>query len=218
MIFTRLAPLTLLATCVSIAAFGIGRFAFAPLTARESPRQEATAPQGQTWVALIADVRTLDHGREIKEKYYRNSYGSVRLEAYSPFSDGVLVTIHNLEQRMSYSRSGDGRWASLPLLRTMPLSPQTEPPVASSDVVSKDILGGRQVILVTKPENSRSWSAPDLNYLVIKSDQENGMRIREFLNIQLTEPDSALFAPPAGTTVRVASSIKDLLHGPLEKK
>lgn len=69
------------------------------------------------WVPFTADVRVVHrHGNdpETHGRFFRAADGSNRTDSYAPDRSWFVAAIHNMAAKVTYLRSGDGSWSSLP--------------------------------------------------------------------------------------------------------
>ena len=163
------------------------------------------------WAAFVADRRTSQAGQQLFSRYFQNSHGSQRTEAYSPDKSQRTVTIHNLDRRMSYFQGPKGDWAMLPLIAKFRDRPRRIPiGTGGLAAVSEKRLGVTVYEYISPDSGVRSLLAPDLNLFTLFSD--NGTSQEEVISLRLEEPDASLFYPPEVANVRMAKNIADLLR------
>ena len=197
----------------------------APKTAQQSAdlqaRRDAARkvrldlPPGPTaWVPVIAEIRVVDHGRIHFERFFRRGDGSVRMEARSPVSNQLAITIHNFEDGLSYTMRDDDGWASFPVLSSMIAPPPRQPRVPDRAEFSPvtEALEGIAVVEYHLG-TTRKLLAPQLNYLELLTEEHHGARQRQFFNIELAAPPDTLFRPEPGASIRQATSLKDFTQG-----
>jgi hypothetical protein len=210
-----------LACVLSSAGFVIGRGFSGSRHEGRPTRQSSTRPTTgpalpdgpAEWVPVIADVRTTDHGGEVREKFYRSRDGSTRIDAYAPATNARRTTIHNLPARATFYQSPAGLWSTIRLMSGIPTSPRTRLFLTKTEAAAAptpERLEQFTVFRLPRGEGAQAWLAPELNYLELKSASSGGDRVREFYNIQLVEPDPTLFSPPPNAQVREALTINDL--------
>ena len=162
------------------------------------------------WAAFVAEIRTTEPSGELLSRYYQNSQGSQRTEAYSPDKSQVVITIHNFERHMSYFKGPGGDWAMLPLIHKMRTQPRQMPINTPGLLPVPESRFGITVYEYTAPDSGvRALVAPNLNLFKMFSD--NGTRQEEVIGLRMLEPDASLFYPPAGAKLRAAKDMKDLL-------
>lgn len=202
--------MSITAVTVFLVAYGLTKTSSAAVRRTTTAAGQEKFLGSTTWAAFVADVRTTEAGREVFSRYYQNSQGSRRTEAYSPDKSERVVTIHNLERRMSYSQGPRGDWAMLPL------SPKfrDRPPQMPIDTAGLSPMPEKRLGISVYPYISgaevRSLLAPDLNLFSVFSD--DGRRQEEVVALTIGETDATMFYPPETAKIRLASSIADLLR------
>jgi hypothetical protein len=165
------------------------------------------------WASFVADIRRSEkglEGLEVFSRYYQNSHGSIRTEAFSPDRKERVVTIHNHERLMSYFEGPRGDSAMLALEPRKTAQPKRmKIDTNGLSLVSEQRLGFT-VYPYTSAAGRRSLLAPDLNLFSMFS--ELGNEREEVLAVTLQEPAAELFYPPATVKIRQATSINDLLR------
>jgi hypothetical protein len=209
-------------TWIFVLAFGSIAFSIAYLgsratvsasAGRQLPPQAEDIPSPTEFVAISVVTKVTDNGRVSHTRFWRNSAGSTRYEASSPDGSETVVTIHNYQRRLSYSRIPNGSWAMLPM--ELPSDRQSRPkrmkvntPGLSLSTTPGPL--GFEVYQYVSRGGAKSYLAPDLNFYPLLSESPGGRR-EEVIKIDRAQPANDLFEPPPGVPVRTATDTQDLL-------
>ena len=177
----------------------------------QEPRPLLEAPD--TWVAFQADISiTHPGGPESAGRFYRASSGSYRMDTGPTIDDVKVVFIASFSEGVNYSWNEDGGWSwedarhrIQPIRVPEGLEGWTLHPgrVALRVGESGDMnapTGGFEAYQVVRSDGVTSFQVPALNFYPIVLTRPDG-RYQKYYNVDLVEPDSALFRPPPGAAV-----------------
>lgn len=192
---------------VSLAAV-VAMLAFATYTnvrTQRAPIQEI--PQPNHMVSFAADfVQTETDGSRWTGKYYRRGDQSFAMHGTELFNGTAvaMVTIANAASLSHYLyRDTTGYWVRVPMKSgppTEPLRYRLKTPELSGLLPETEPIAGFTVYRQEMGDGSMRLLAPDLNFFPLLMQLRSGMR-QELSNVQLTEPDPAVFLPPPGAKV-----------------
>ena len=178
--------------------------------------------QPDHWVAFSADVREIVGPNVSLGRFYRDSHGSTRNERRSPLDQAqTTITIDNHTDGSMYTRDPIlGRWA----VYRQSKPAKSGPPILRDDTrglsstPESDRIEGYEVFRIDSTKSGQfRLVAPDLNFfalMVCSSAEER----TEYFNVVVSEVPPAMFLPPDGVPLRMATSLTDLFRLPAVKK
>jgi hypothetical protein len=162
--------------------------------------------QSDKFVPFVSDLVDTRQDSVIRGRFYRAADGSERTEQLEGASHVILIknipekrydTCRLLESDCFHA----GQWLSQPM--TLPPGPYKPGRWLRTDREEQRVGAWRCVVYRSSDGRHATYEADDLDYFPIRLERGDG-GVTEFLNITRTEPDQALFRPPAGATVKVS--------------